>query len=152
PPAMNGVSAVPLMLRNGGPALDLNGDKLWLETTTAVSPMDWPPTWGAPRTWQSLAIGIGCYWLWCFALAPRIWRGSRGPWFAMQLIGVRLKREFARLPMRLLLIFGNLFIVCVWWFGMQSWAGLLTALVGLAGGGGLVWAVRLIGTAALRRE
>ena len=30
--------------------------------------------------------------------------------------------------------------------------GLLTALIGLVGSGGLVWAVRLIGTAALRRE
>ena len=29
---------------------------------------------------------------------------------------------------------------------------LLTALIGLVGSGGIVWAVRLIGTAALRRE
>ena len=34
----------------------------------------------------------------------------------------------------------------------SAWAGLLTALVGLVGSGGIVWAVRLIGTAALRRE
>ena len=37
-------------------------------------------------------------------------------------------------------------------FGERPWAGLLTALVGLVGSGGIVWAVRLIGTAALRRE
>ncbi len=30
--------------------------------------------------------------------------------------------------------------------------GLFTALLGLVGSGGIVWAVRLIGTAALRRE
>jgi prepilin signal peptidase PulO-like enzyme (type II secretory pathway) len=152
PPPANGVPAVQLLLRNGGPAVDPNGDKLWLEPTTAVAPTDWPPTWGAPRTWQSLAVGVDCYWLWCFALAPRIWRGSRGPIFALRLICVRLQREFARPPMQLLIVSGTLFIVCVWWFGVQSWAGLLTALVGLAGGGGLVWAVRLIGSAALRRE
>ena len=34
----------------------------------------------------------------------------------------------------------------------SAWAGLLTALIGLAASGGIVWAVRLIGTAALRRE
>ena len=33
-----------------------------------------------------------------------------------------------------------------------SWAGLLTALIGLVGSGGIVWAVRLIGAAALRKE
>lgn len=151
-PDANGAPAVQLMLRNGGPAIDPNGEKVSLEPLTAIAPAEWPPTWGAPRTWQSLAIGVDCYWLWCFALAPRIWRGSRGSWFALQLIGLRLKREFARPLMRLLLVAGTLFITSVWWFGTQSWAGLLTALIGLAGGGGLVWAVRLIGTAALRRE
>jgi leader peptidase (prepilin peptidase)/N-methyltransferase len=152
PPAPNRAPAVELMLRNGGPVIGANGGRQWLEPLTAIAPVEWPPEWGAPRTWTSLAIGVGCYWLWCFALAPRIWRGSRGPFFALRLICVRLQRDFARPPMRLLLVAGTLFIVCAWWFGAQSWAGLLTALVGLAGGGGLVWAVRLIGSAALRRE
>ena len=48
--------------------------------------VDWPPAWGAPRHGRSLAIGLGCYWLWCFALAPRIWRGRRGARFALRLI------------------------------------------------------------------
>ena len=151
-PPPNGVPVVGLMLRNGGPVIGPNGDNMRLEPLTAIAPVEWPPAWGAPRTWTSLAIGVGCYWLWCFALAPRIWRGSRGPLFALRLICVRLQREFARPPMRLLVVFGTLFIVCVWWLGLPSWAGLLTALIGLAGGGGLVWAVRLIGSAALRRE
>jgi prepilin signal peptidase PulO-like enzyme (type II secretory pathway) len=72
--------------------------------------------------------------------------------FAVRLIASRLRREFARPPLRLLLVAGSVAIVCVWWFGEQRWAGLLTALVGLVGSGGIVWAVRLIGTAALRRE
>ncbi len=110
------VPSVGLLLRSGGPALGPNGDKLWMEPATAVAPADWPPNWGTPRTWPALAVGVGCYWLWCFALAPRIWRGSRGPWFALQLIGVRLKREFSRPPMRLLVVSGTVFIVCVWRF------------------------------------
>jgi prepilin signal peptidase PulO-like enzyme (type II secretory pathway) len=151
PPATNGPPAIALILRNGGAVVGYS-NPMWLEPMTAVAPREWPLNWGAPRALSSLAIGVGCYWLWCFALAPRIWHGSRGPVFAIQLIATRLNRELARPPMRLLIASGTIFIACVWWFGTHSWAGLLTALVGLAGGGGLVWAVRLIGSAALRRE
>ena len=41
------------------------------------------------------------------------------------------------------------------WFGFDGgpgWEALLTALVGMAAAGGLIWAVRIIGAAALRRE
>ena len=136
----------------GGPAIGLQGNPLFVEPVTAVAPMEWPPAWGAPREWPSLAIGLGCYWLWCFALAPRIWRGRRGPVFALRVIGSRLLREFSRPPLRLLLVVGTLAIVGVWAYGERSWAGLLTALIGLLGSGGIVWAVRLIGAAALRKE
>jgi prepilin signal peptidase PulO-like enzyme (type II secretory pathway) len=40
----------------------------------------------------------------------------------------------------------------VWIWGGAAWAGLYSSLVGLVGGGGIVWAVRLIGSAALKRE
>jgi leader peptidase (prepilin peptidase)/N-methyltransferase len=136
----------------GSPIIGLGGLPLWLEPVTAAAPKERPPAWGAPREWSSLAIGLGCYWLWCFALAPRIWRGRRGPVFALQLIGVRLYREFSRPFARLLLVSGTLVVVCVWAFGEKSWAGLLTALIGLVGSGGIVWAVRIIGTASLRKE
>jgi prepilin signal peptidase PulO-like enzyme (type II secretory pathway) len=44
--------------------------------------------------------------------------------------------------------------ICVAWvpIGEAGRTGLVTALVGLVASGGIVWAVRLIGTAALRRE
>jgi prepilin signal peptidase PulO-like enzyme (type II secretory pathway) len=64
----------------------------------------------------------------------------------------RLRREFARPPLRWLLVVGTAAIVCIWAVGGGPWAGLLTALVGLVGGGGIVWAVRIVGTASLRRE
>jgi prepilin signal peptidase PulO-like enzyme (type II secretory pathway) len=48
---------------------------------------------------------------------------------------------------------GTAAIVFTWTRAADAhWAGLLTALVGLAASGGIVWAVRLIGTAALQRE
>jgi prepilin signal peptidase PulO-like enzyme (type II secretory pathway) len=150
--APGGVPAVPLMMPAGGQAIGLIGSPLWLEPMTAVSPNEWPPQWGRPRDWQSLVVALACYWLWCFALAPRIWRGRRGPLFAMRLIAARLRREFARPPLRLLFVAGTAAIVGVWAWGEVAWAGLLTALVGLVVSGGIVWAVRLIGTAALRRE
>jgi leader peptidase (prepilin peptidase)/N-methyltransferase len=100
----------------------------------------------------SLAFGLGCYWLWCFALAPRIWRGRRGPVIAIGLIGSRLWREFRRGPLLWLWLVGTIAITCVWSLSEKSWEGLLTALLGLVGSGCLVWAVRLIGTFSLRRE
>ena len=43
-------------------------------------------------------------------------------------------------------------IVLVWWLSGTAWIGLLTALLGMAVSGGLVWIVRLVGTGALGRE
>ncbi len=143
----------------GGQAIGANGQPLWLEPVTAVAPHEWPPAWGKPGSWWALGIGLGCWWLWCFALAPRIWRGRRGATLAIRLIAARVCREFNRPPLRWFLGWGTVAIIVIWLFdrlGWQSahaaWAGLLTSLLGLAGSGGLVWAVRLIGTAALRRE
>ena len=142
------------LLRNAGgmPMPGANGQPLYLEPVTAVAPAAWPPTWGEPRGWESLAVALACYWLWCFALAPRIWRGRRGAAFAMRLIAARLRRELGRPPLSWLLVAGTAGIVCIWAIGGGPWAGLLTALIGLVASGGIVWAVRLMGTAALRRE
>ena len=43
-------------------------------------------------------------------------------------------------------------VLLVWFRGGPGWQGLLSALVGMAAGGGLIWLVRIIGTAALGRE
>jgi prepilin signal peptidase PulO-like enzyme (type II secretory pathway) len=141
-----------LRAADGGPAIGPQGDPLWLEPVTVVSPRPWQAARGIVTGFPALAIGLGCYWLWCFALAPRIWRGRRGAGFALRLIASRVGREFNRPPLRWLLGFGTLAIVCVWALHAQAWAGLFTALVGLVASGGMVWSVRIIGTAALRRE
>jgi leader peptidase (prepilin peptidase) / N-methyltransferase len=151
--AVPSVVGVPLMNAvGGGQAAVANGGLLWLEPVTATAPNAWP-TWAAAGDWRGLAIGLACYWLWCFALAPRIWRGRHSMRFALRLILARLSREFTRPPLRRFLLWGTAIIVFVWAIRAQSaWTGLLTALIGLAASGGIVWAVRLIGTAALRRE
>jgi hypothetical protein len=87
--------------------------------------------------------------LWCFALVPRIWRGRRGAWAALRVISRRVGREFSRPPLNWLLLVGTVAIIPVWVIGDPCWAGLLTALVGLVGSGGIV--VRLIVLPAAKR-
>ena len=149
----NDAPAVRLALKQRGvPAVGANGEPLYVEPVTAVAPQPWPPAWGRGRSLPGLAIGLGCYWLWCFALAPRIWRGRRGPRYALWMISRRVTREFLRPPFRAMLLVGTAAIVIVWAIGGGAWSGLLTSLIGLVGSGGIVWAVRIIGTAALQKE
>ncbi|MEX2318141.1 MAG: A24 family peptidase [Pirellulales bacterium] len=153
--------AVGVQLSNalGGPAIGPGGDPLWLEPVTPISPAPWPPTWGDVKNWQSLPLALACYLFWCFALAPRFWRGRRGASFALRLIFARVGREFSRPPLRWILGGGGAWITLIWvaarqgpGFGEKAWCGLMTSLIGLVGSGGIVWAVRLIGTFSLRRE
>lgn len=150
---------IALRMAGHGQAMGANGDRLWLEPVTAIAPRAWPPSWADPLDWRALLVGVACYWLWCFALAPRIWRGRHGVLRALALIGRRLTRELFRPPLGTLLIGGTVAIVLVWGIGglgwnggERAWCGLLTALVGLVGSGAIVWGVRIIGSAALRRE
>ena len=116
-----------------------------------ASPNGWPPLLTARRP-ESLALAVGCYALWCAGLLPRRWRGRRGVAWAWRLFWAGIVREpFSYLVLALGLA-GAAGIGSVWWWGAESWQGLLTALVGLATGGGLVWAVRFIGTNVLGRE
>jgi prepilin signal peptidase PulO-like enzyme (type II secretory pathway) len=50
------------------------------------------------------------------------------------------------------LVLGTAGIVLVWRTGGLPWIGLLTSLVGLAAGGGVIWLVRVIGAVTLGRE
>ena len=49
-------------------------------------------------------------------------------------------------------VMGSLAIAVVWYRGGLGWQGLLSALVGMAASGGLIWLVRIIGSAVLQRE
>ncbi|MDZ4657357.1 MAG: A24 family peptidase [Bythopirellula sp.] len=137
-------------------AIDLSqiapGLTAYVEPTTLSAPNPWPTNLeGAPNL-RSLALGLGCWWLWCFALAPRIWRGRRSALSKLKAITRRVIRELTRPPLGVIAGLGTLAIAGVWYWGDAAWVGLLTALVGLAASGALVWIVRLVGTAALGRE
>jgi prepilin signal peptidase PulO-like enzyme (type II secretory pathway) len=117
-----------------------------------MSPDWWSPRWDGFPVLMSLLIGLACYVGWCFALLPRHWRTRHGLGRACEIFCARIVREPITWLVLLLAVAGSLAIAGVWWIGGPHWAGLLTALVGLAGGGGLVWAVRIVGSVVLGKE
>jgi leader peptidase (prepilin peptidase)/N-methyltransferase len=130
----------------------LNGFQITIEPVSLAAPSVWPD-WlqGAPCGW-SLMLGLACFGLWCFALAPRRWRGRHGVCRGLVLISARIVRELTRSPMVWISMSGFFYVVAIWWLGGEMWRGLLSSLVGMVVSGSTVWAVRIVGTAALRRE
>lgn len=117
-----------------------------------VSPYPWPTCLeGFPRFWP-LAAALACWWLWCVALMHRTWYARHGWRRAFQLMAARLRRDPSTPPILVLGLIGSAGILGGWVWSGDHWQGLLTALVGMAASGGLIWAVRVIGTAVLHRE
>ena len=140
-----------IQIKVNEPILGRNGSTLWIEPTTLASPNDWPNGLLGGES-MGLAIGLGCYWLWCVALTTRIWRGRRGFVYGLSILLRRIGRDLLTRPLREILVGGTLAIICIWHTGGPSWIGLMTSLVGMAVGGSIVWAVRVIGSAALGKE
>jgi len=112
-----------------------------------------PPHWllGSPHV-GCLLLGLGCWWLWCVALMPRRWYGRHGWRRAARLLVARIARDGSVRLLATLGLVGSAAIAAVWYLGGPHWLGFLTALVGMAASGGLVWWVRIIGRAILGRE
>jgi len=117
-----------------------------------TSPNPWP-NWldNFPHAWP-LLVGLGCWWLWCVALMHRTWYARHGWVRAFQLCCARLRREASTWRILRMGLIGSAGIAVVWCAGGPRWAGLLSALVGMAASGGIIWAIRIIGSAVLRRE
>jgi prepilin signal peptidase PulO-like enzyme (type II secretory pathway) len=146
------VGGIPLTAPGQAGIVNPWGETLWLSILSLVAPRAWPAKLaGAPQA-VSLAVAVGSYWFWCFAIAPRTWYTRHGWRRAMCLLTARLARGFSTWQLQLLVWAGTAAIAALWWIGGSSWAGLLTALVGLVGAGSVVWCIRVIGGAALRRE
>lgn len=120
-----------------------------LMPTFFTAPGTWNVQWDGPA---GLWLSIGIYSGWCFALADRRLILRRGLGKAIQFFLAGLVRHPSWKLLVLIWIVGLIGIGIVHSLGGSSWASLLTALMGLAVGGGAVWAVRLVASGAMRQE
>jgi leader peptidase (prepilin peptidase) / N-methyltransferase len=112
----------------------------------------------SPNPWQAwlngpwgMALGCGSFALWCLALVPAVCTLRRGPVKGVQFYLASVAR-YGRTHL-VMAVIGVAAIAAVWAMGVAArWEALLTALVGMAFGGLLVWAVRIVGQAALHKE
>lgn len=120
---------------------------------TVTAPLGMPAWLGGRPHTASLLIALACWFLACFALLRRRWYGRHGRFRALVLLCARLRREPSTWRLAFAAAAGGLAIAAVWAFGERTcWTGLLTSLVGMAAAGGLVWAIRIIASAVMRRE
>ncbi len=121
-----------------------------------LSPIFFSLPWGAmsPKwaTSTGLLTGLAIWSGWCFALADRRVILRKGFAKAIEFFCAGL----TRLPTWKLLagiwIAGVISICIVFSMGGSHWQGLLTSLVGLAIGGGIVWSIRIVAWLSMRRE
>lgn len=114
-----------------------------------VRPIDWNSTKG-------LGTGLTIWTMWCFALADRRWSHlivrRRGLVRAIRhFINGMFHYGFWKVLVAIWVI-GSIGILYVWNTSGTHWYGLFTALVGLAVGGGIIWAIRIVASLALDRE
>ena len=131
----------------------LIGGQLDLDFLQLTSPNAWP-AWLDGRPQHRLALAWGWPVGGCGAWRCCRGRGTRGTAGCGRCSSAGPEWSANRSTYRILrmAVMGSLAIALVWFRGGTDWQGLLSALVGMAAGGGLVWLVRIIGTAALRRE
>lgn len=136
-----------------------------LDHLQVASPAAWPDWFDGPR---GLYCGLACLWGWCFALLPKVTtlrygliRGvryfvasiTRPPRKQQGTIKVRKRRPFLETAILAgIAVVGSAAVVYTWYQGGGHWQSLLSSLVGLAFGGGLIWAVRIVGSSALGKE
>jgi leader peptidase (prepilin peptidase) / N-methyltransferase len=114
-----------------------------------TSPAPWFP---ALNGWKYLALGCLVIAVWTFSLIPATSTLRYGFSKAVIYYAASIRRDFYW-PRYALLAAGPIVgIFVVWCIGGPRWEALLSSLVGLAFGGGLVWAVRVVGRISLQRE
>jgi prepilin signal peptidase PulO-like enzyme (type II secretory pathway) len=101
---------------------------------------------------RGLALGVAIFVGWCLALIPALATLRRGWWNGIRFYFASIARESTWWKLLLLAAAGGAAIAGVWRHGGASWQALLTSLVGLAVGGGMIWAVRIGARLALGKE
>jgi prepilin signal peptidase PulO-like enzyme (type II secretory pathway) len=116
--------------------------------TAAPNEPSWPP-WLDGGT--GLCLGILAFFGWWVAVLPYTWTTRRGFAKAVQYFFASVRKRLGML-MPVLAFGGAVGIVATWFFGGAHWESLLSSLTGLTFGGGLIWAVRIVGKNALKQE
>lgn len=132
-----------------------------LSPVSECRPLDWSVWLGTPG---ALAIGVACFLAWCVAVVPWLWTLRRGLAKAFQFLAASFLRRLSWLMIGIAVV-GTVAICLVWAFGNPTipgnvpkqlathrWESLFSALIGMAAGGGLIWAVRIIGSHTLGQE
>lgn len=131
----------------------MKGGMQHVEFLTLASPDAWPAQLGGLPLVGGLAVALGCWTLWCGGLLPRYWNTRRGWAVAARVFVHRLRVERLTYAMGMLWLVGAAgMVLAAWQLGEARWAALVTALVGMAAGGGVIWVVRIIGAAVLKKE
>ncbi|MHB8956179.1 MAG: prepilin peptidase [Pirellulaceae bacterium] len=127
--------------------------------TSSTTEPHWRASMGGPFSWPlrldqptGLALGLLGVWVWCIAILHKTWTLRRGVVKAVQYMFVSIGRR-RTWPLPLTIGVGLSFVVVATWLvGGTRWESLLSAIVGLCFGGGLIWLVRIVGGHALRVE
>lgn len=131
------------------PIFEVHGETARLTYLQATSPFLWPAELNAVA---GLAIGLACWFGWCFALLPRVWYPNHGQRRAWAIFWTHLIRRAAWGRLIVMAGLGTATITAVWRWVPSNWPGLLSALLGMAFGASLVWSIRLLGGRILGRE
>lgn len=130
-----------------------------------TSMADWPDWFDRM---PGLLCGLACLLVWCWALLPKRFPLRYGPLKATRFCVASIMRPRRKThgileigprkmyPETILLavtaVLGSCGIAAAWFWGGVHWQSLFSSLLGLAFGGGLIWAVRIIGSSALGKE
>lgn len=112
-----------------------------------------PEPWDVALDGRSgLTLALFCLLGWWYAYLPKtLWYRGGVLRFFRYLVASTLRDK--RTPwLTALALLGAAGTYACWRMGGQAWQSLLSAWVGLAAGGAIVWSVRIVGTLALRQE
>jgi prepilin signal peptidase PulO-like enzyme (type II secretory pathway) len=130
--------------------VDRSGPSVALGTLHACSPGAWAEWMSGP---YGLAVALLCYAGWCFALSDRRWIGRKGWKKAIHYFFARLVRHKIWFYLVVALwVIGSLAILMFYLQRSEHWINLLSALIGMATAGGIVWAVRIVASTSLGME
>lgn len=133
----------------GGFVLPTTFDSPWMSELPAINPTS---PWFAAR---GILVGLAIVAVFCFALCDRRFTfrmiqrrgisGATAHFFAI------LRRSPYTKRAAILWIGMSIFVAAMFKIGGDTWHGCLTSLIGLAVGGGTVWAIRIVASGAMNR-